>query len=407
MSPADRPRKKLLLAINTLGLGGAETALVELLRQIDPARYEVSLRVMLEQGELTGRVPPSVKRLGRCDARDIQSAAGRRALRRRVLARLLNRGAAVRTLPYMLKNGLLMAAQGRVQPDKLLWRAVAEGTPPPGDTYDLAVAYLEGAATHYVSRRVKARRKAAFVHVDYQQAGYTRALDGRVYDAFDRVFCVSEETRASFLQVHPECADRTSVFHNLISRERILCRAGEGSGFSDGWDGPRILTLGRLVSQKALEVSIQAMRLLKDGGVRARWIVLGEGPERRRLEAEIRRLGLADSFLLPGAVENPYPLLRQADVYAHCSRYEGRSLAIREAQVLGRAIVATDCSGNRDQLTDGVDGLLVAFTPEAIAEAVARLLSDAALRRRLGHAAAARPQLSGDVAALLGLADDG
>ena len=92
-----------------------------------------------------------------------------------------------------------MAQKGRIQPDKLCWRILAEGAPALQEEYDLAVAYLEGGATYYVADRVKAKKKAAFVHISYAQAGYGRALDLDCYRRIDHIFTVSDEVREHFL----------------------------------------------------------------------------------------------------------------------------------------------------------------------------------------------------------------
>ena len=99
--------------------------------------------------------------------------------------------------------------------------------------------------------------------------------------------------------------------------------------------------------------------------------------------------------MLPGTVKNPYPYLRQADLYVHASRYEGKSIAIQEAQILGKAILISDCSGNREQVVHGVDGLLCDLTPEAICASMRELLQNEELRECLGQAAAKRPQTDG------------
>lgn len=381
-------RKKVLFVINTMGRGGAEVALPELMKRFAPEKYELSLFVLLGQGELIDRVPAHVKLLNRTyDPSDVLSRKGKERLYRHILAALPRRGAILRDAPYLMKNRAEMARQGQIRPDKLLWRPLADSAPAPDETYDLAVAFLEGGATYYVANRVKAEKKAVFLHVDYQKAGYTRELDRGCYDAFDRIFGVSDEVVESFLELYPEHREKTQVFHNLIDQEGIRRRAGEPGGFSDDYEGFRIMTVGRLVKQKGFEVSIHAMKLLRDAGVKARWYIFGEGEERRFLEGEIARAGLEEDFLLPGVVDNPYPYYRQTDIYVHCSRFEGRSIAIQEAQTLGCAVVVSDCSGNREQVTDGVDGLMVNFAPQAIAGAIRRLMDDAELRRTLGQRA--------------------
>lgn len=154
----------------------------------------------------------------------------------------------------------------------------------------------------------------------------------------------------------------------------------------------RPLSVGRLTYQKGFDLAVPALKLLRDAGYPVRWYVLGEGELRAGLEKQIASLGLQEDFLLLGAVENPYPYYAQADIYVHATRFEGRSIAIQEAQALGRPMVVSDCSGNRLQVADGQDGLLCALAPEAIARAVASLLDDPDKRERLGLAAGRRLQ---------------
>lgn len=381
--------KKIFFAINTLGRAGAETALLELLRRLDPKEYEIDLFVLLGQGEMVSELPKNVRLLNRnYDASSVLSVAGKKHLLKKVLGCMASRGTVLRRSLYLVSNLLRMAGRKKIMPEKLLWRVVADGVKRFGEHYDLAVAYLEGAATYYVADYVNAEKKVAFVHVDYGQAGYSKALDGKCYEAFEKIFTVSDEVRMAFLKHYPEHEEKTEVFHNLLDSERICRKSMEGEGFKDGFDGIRILSVGRLTTQKAFEVSIEAMKLLKEHGKKVRWYVLGEGDQRKKLEELIGSWNLTGEFLLSGAVENPYPYMRQADLYVHASRFEGKSIAIQEAQILGKPILVSDCSGNREQVEDGVDGLLCAFTPQAICDGILRLIEDADLRERLGKKAA-------------------
>ncbi len=383
--------KKLLFVINTLGQAGAETALLNLLRQIDPKRYRISLYVLMGQGEMVGEVPEYVRLLNNsfCD-RPVLSAEGRRLMARRVLGAALRRGTVIKLLPYLLGNFFSMAAKRRIQTDKLLWRLLSDGGQRFREEYDLAVAYLEGGSAYYVADHVKAARKAAFLHIDYELAGYTRALDRDCYLQFDHIFAVSEEAGSAFGKIYPECRERCSYFPNLLDVEDIRRKAALPGGFDDGFQGIRILTVGRLVTQKAFDVAMEAMSLLKQRGEKVRWYVLGEGDQRGFLEEKRRRLGLEEDFLMPGAVKNPYPCFAQADIYVHATRFEGKSIAIQEAQILGKALLVSDCSGNRDQVRQGEDGLFCEVTPESICEGIQILIHDPELRERLGRKAAER-----------------
>ena len=173
--------------------------------------------------------------------------------------------------------------------------------------------------------------------------------------------------------------------------ERIRELALTGKGFDDGFKGIRIVTVGRLTAQKSFEVSIDAMKILaekcSESGRKLRWFVFGEGDQRGLLEEHIKECGLEGDFILFGAVSNPYPYISQADLYVHATRFEGKSIAIQEAQALGKAIIASDCSGNREQIDNGTDGVLCDFNAESIAEAVINLLNNPEMIKKLGKAA--------------------
>ena len=146
--------------------------------------------------------------------------------------------------------------------------------------------------------------------------------------------------------------------------------------------------MGRLTAQKAYEFSIDAMKLLKDHGVKARWYVLGEGELREKLQFKINKLGLKDDFILMGARENPFPYYKQCDFYVHASRFEGKSIAIQEAQTLGCTLVVSDCSGNREQVEPGVDGMMCRLNAKEICDTVEALLKAEEKCRELGKKAA-------------------
>ncbi len=383
--------KRILFVINTLGRAGAEMALLELLKKFSGEEYSVDLYVLMGQGDLVDRLPPYVTLLNRKFSKEsVFSSRGRLHMWKKVCVSCLSRGTVFRLLPYLCANAVRMLKNRRIQPDKLLWRVLSDGAERFQEEYDLAVAYIEGGAAYYVADHVKAKKKAAFIHIDYQMSGYTRELDRDCYLKLDRIFPISEETLKCFVKVYPECEEKARVFHNIVDQETILEKAALPGGFEDDFDGIRLLTVARLNKQKAYPVAIDAMKRLKDAGVNARWYVLGDGEERKNLEEQIERLGLQKDFLLLGTVDNPYPYYRQADIYVHATAFEGKSIAIQEAQILGCRIVASDIVSNRQQVRDGVDGLLCQLNPKAVADSVQAMLADPEKGESMARAAAQR-----------------
>jgi glycosyltransferase involved in cell wall biosynthesis len=105
----------------------------------------------------------------------------------------------------------------------------------------------------------------------------------------------------------------------------------------------------------------------------------------------IEKYGLQKDFILLGKRNNPYPYYVQTDLYIHASRFEGKSIAIREAQVLGCAILASDCSGNREQICNGRDGILCPPVPQDLASAVMLLAGSRQLREKYAAASRGKP----------------
>ena len=370
--------KKLLFIINTLGCGGAERAILNLFSALDSNKYEISLFVLTGQGELRRELPENVRLINKKYKEvSVLTKKGRRLLTLSVLKAGIGKALFLRRAPYIIKNFLIMRKKGKIMPDKLLWRLLSDGAPKIQEEYDLAVAYLEGGATYYVADYVKAKKKAAFVHIDYEKAGYTRELDLDCYEKFDRIFTVSDEVKEHFLSVYPEYECKTSVFNNILNQERIKKMAEQGEGFNDGFKGLRILTVGRLTRQKRYDVAINAMKLMKEKiGVPIRWYVLGEGDLRQELEQQIKSAGLEIDFILMGVKENPYPYYKDCDFYVHATEFEGKSIALQEAQVLGKPILATDCSGNREQIENGTDGILCELDPGQVCEKLLYMINN-------------------------------
>lgn len=389
-------KKKILFVMNTMGRAGAERALTELMRLLEPDRYQVFLYVLIPRGEVFGELPDHVRVLNRkTDPRSVLSPRGKLFVAGCLAKCALRGGGVWKTAKRLLAVSGSRGREGAgpspaLIRDKILRRMLADGTPALPGRYDLAVAYLEGPATWYTAEKVEADRKAAFLHIDYDRAGYTRKLDRGCYGIFDRIFAVSKDVKDHFLSMYPEYADKTGLFFNIINRRHIEKQSWQAGGFADGYSGLHILTVGRLYYQKGYDIAVRAAAILADRGYEFRWYVLGEGEEKKHLQKLIRREGMENRFFLLGAVGNPYPYFRQADIYVCSSRFEGKSIVIEEAQVLGKPIVACGCTGIREQIRSGTDGLVTGPGPESLADGIAELADDPQLRETFGNAAKKR-----------------
>jgi glycosyltransferase involved in cell wall biosynthesis len=203
--------------------------------------------------------------------------------------------------------------------------------------------------------------------------------------------CVTETERRAGLAARTCSAARTVVIPNAVD-VAALPRARHDR------EVPRIVTVGRLAPPKDPITLVRAMARLADRRFSA--LIVGDGPDRSAVEAEVRALGLAGAVELAGPRRDVPELLARSDVFALATRSEGGPLAILEAMGTGLPVVASDVGGVGDIVVSGETGLLVpAGDPDALASALARLLADPELRRRMGAAGRERVRARFDLGA--------
>lgn len=200
-----------------------------------------------------------------------------------------------------------------------------------------------------------------------------------LYPQADHVVTVADAVAEDFAIHGGLCRKRLTVIPNPSVPPDLAERLAEPAGHA--WltrrDRPVILAAGRLRPQKDFATLLMAFARLRARSA-LRLVILGEGPERARLEALAHDLGIADDVLMPGFIANPFPWLAAADVFVLSSAFEGAPNVLVEALACGTPVVATDCpSGPREILAGGRHGELVPVgDPAAMAEAVARTLAE-------------------------------
>ena len=215
-------------------------------------------------------------------------------------------------------------------------------------------------------------------------------LPSRLYLWADRLMspltsatiCVSETERAAGFAARTCRPRSTVVIPNAVDVEAAPPARGDG-------DPPRIVTVGRLAAPKDALTLVRALALL--GPIRFSALLVGDGPDRAAVEAEVRSLDLEDRVELAGSRADVPALLAAADVFVLSSRSEGAPISILEAMAAGLPVVACDVGGVGELVADGETGLLVpSADPARLAEALRRLVADPGLRRRLGAVGRAR-----------------
>jgi glycosyltransferase involved in cell wall biosynthesis len=340
--PTARPR--LAFFLPSLEGGGAQRVIVNLLAGFDERGVPIDLILARAEGEYLAQVPPAV--------------------------RVIDLG-----VPRMLRALPPLAAHlARERPETVL----------SGLDHANVVAM---AASRVTGRRT---RTVISVHCHIARtlagAGFRdRAVPwllGRAHRWADRIVAVSSGVADDLVATAGIPRERIDVIYNPVITHALFDLAAHPPAhpWFTGHGGPLVLGIGRLTAQKNFPMLIDAFARLKRTHPQARLAILGEGPDRPLLEAQLRRLGLDGSIVLPGFQENPYAWLARATVFALSSDFEGLPTVLIESLALGTAVVSTDCdSGPREILRDGLFGELV---PTGDARAMARAMASAIARPR-------------------------
>ena len=259
------------------------------------------------------------------------------------------------------------------------------------DDYDIEVAYLECGPTKFLAGSTnKKARKIAWVHCDMKRkegiARQAEKLKG-YYRAYDKVVCVAGTVQESFDALFSDAAE-SIVLYNVNDETEILEKAGAFA--VPGKDVPVLAVVGRLSHEKGVDRLLEACAGLRKDGCRFFLRIVGDGPEREKLERMARDLELKDSLEFMGFQSNPYPIMADADMIVCPSRFEGFSTVVTEALILGKPVVTTPCSGMRELLGDSRYGIITEDSIEGIYRGVKKLLEDAALRENYALAAKER-----------------
>ena len=151
-------------------------------------------------------------------------------------------------------------------------------------------------------------------------------------------------------------------------------------GYDDDFDGLRILTVGRLANQKGYDIALEACKILKEKGIHFRWYSLGIGPLKDEIEKYIANNRLEDYFKLLGVKSNPYPYIRNCDIYVQTSKFEGFGLAIAEARMLNKPVVTTRFDAVYNQMIDRKNGLVVNMNARSVSDGILELINNKELK---------------------------
>nr|WP_296194659.1 glycosyltransferase [uncultured Anaerobutyricum sp.] len=360
-------KKKVLIAYGGMVVGGSTTALLSMLKEWDFEKYNVDL-VLYDRGfPFEKDIPHQVRVLN-----------GRSSIPNDSTKKL-KKGIQYALSPYWIKKrwytlkykdrraGLYAIGQFKVQK---LSRRLKE-------RYDIAIGYLEDWSDEFVAYNVEATQKIMWIHLDFANVQYiNKSLTERYLSKADKIVCVSVECLKNFNTLFPDLSSRSVYLPNINSAEYIRERSLENLDDDNlkhmkECKKFKIISVCRLsIYHKGIDRMIWAAASMKKSGLIFEWYVIGDGFERLKIEEMIRDNDIEDCFFLLGTKMNPYPFIKQADVFCLPSRYEGKPIVVTETMMLGIPPIVTEYASAKEQIENNVDGIIVSNSDDTIAGAL-------------------------------------
>lgn len=371
--------KRIAFFVQWMLCGGVENALIALSNKLIENGNDVTIYVITEKGEFIKKIPPKVK---------VKKIPMPEKLRNSIpvggtkvtVRECLEKKEYFRAAKFLVKHKMNKCpfAELNVNLEKI---------PQLVEKYDIAVNFHMHSPflVWYLSERINADVKLTWIHNDFETTQYDIRLLKQYLECVDVFYGVSNKLVQEFVAILQEYQDRTQVALNIVPVNEIIRKAEEcyPEEFAEvSTPKLKILTVGRLEEQKGYDIAIEVCKKLIEHEMPIDWFVLGDGTQRIQLETKIKKLKLENHFHLLGVKTNPYPYFKNCDIYVQPSRHEGYGIAIAEAKLFHRPIIATDFAGAKEQIVDGVSGDIADIDASNVLHKLERLIKEPERREK-------------------------
>lgn len=305
--------RKILFGITGLTLGGAERVLVDVANELS-TEFDITIFTLYGKGEFEKELNENIKLINMID----------------------------KSFDELSKIEKIEVSLKLMFNKKSLYKKYID------KGYDTEVAFLEGPITRLFSVKNKMVKKIAWVHNDIGQvfgknlkAKIKTKLDKKCYSQYNDIVFVSNDNKEQFEELY-NLNKNNMVIPNYISSKRVIEKSEDQFGNVFEENQINFLTVARLTEQKAIDRLIKVHSRLIDDGYNHNFYVIGDGPEREKLKQLIKDYNVQDSFILLGKKNNPYPYIKNCDIFALLSMYEGLPMTILEAKILNKPILITN-----------------------------------------------------------------
>lgn len=405
-------KPRIFINMHYMEIGGAERALLGLLNAIDADKVDVDLFINQHTGEFMKLLPKKINLLPEMSTYSVIETPLVIAIKKghvgiafaRLIAKFIHkiyflplRHYVAPPLFYRKKqrrrcldttenNSLAHVKQEGRSEDASIFNLVARYTTPllPSlkkyGEYDLAISFLT--PHNIVKDKVKAKKKIAWIHTDYATVSIDAKKELPTWESFNHIVSISPDVTKSFVKTFPTISDKIIEIENILSPTFIKEQSQLFIPNEMHGNFIKLCSIGRFCYAKNFESIPHIAKILKDIGLKFKWFIIGFG-NTQETEHNIKLTNTADCVILLGKKENPYPYIANCDIYVQPSRYEGKSVTVREAQILCKPVVITNYPTAPSQVIDGVDGMISEMNNESVAEAIYNLAIDKSKQREI------------------------
>lgn len=365
-------KKKILIWMSSMYLGGAERALIGLLNSFDYNRVEIDLFLHKHEGELFKDIPKEVNLLPENLKYKYYDSPLSTCFKKGYFNIGLRRLAA----KYFSAKKYPNTSNGGINGDyKALFCKSALPKIQQNKEYDLAISFI---TPHYfVTEKVRAKKKIAWIHTDYTKINVDKNTQNKMWSSYDRIISISDDVTQSFLSVFPQFKEKILIIENILPVKQIIQQSKEFSAEKEmSRNCFNILSVGRFGEAKNFDNVPEICKIIRENGLNVKWYIIGYGNGEQLIKNKIKEFNMEDYVIILGKKNNPYPYIKACDLYVQPSRYEGKAVTVREAQVLCKPVVITDFPTAQSQLRENFDGIIVPMDNNGCAEGIINLINN-------------------------------
>lgn len=371
--------KNILIISHAMEIGGAERALLGLLYSMDYTKYKVDLFLCRHEGELLKEIPEEVNLLDTNQSRylaiPMKSLLKEKAFKMlygRLKAKILSKNT-VKKLGLKPENQVALTYSHKytyqyidfINPDK---------------EYDLAISFL---TPHYICiNKCNAKKKIAWIHTDYSTIDIDVKTELDMWNKFDYIASISDQCTKAFLEKFPTLKDKIIRIDNIVTKDMLEKQSNKNIDEMKD-DYIKLLSIGRFTYQKNFDnIPVICKEILKSG-INVKWYIIGFGGDEQLIKDKIKEYNMQEHVIILGKRSNPYPYIKACDIYVQPSRYEGKAVTVREAQILHKPVIITKFPTSSSQLVDGVDGVVVPMDNKECAKGIVEFINNKELQSNI------------------------